>query len=241
MQNIKELVLNIKKRLKDDLIIAAHHYQNQNIIDVADYVGDSYMLAKEVTKISKKNIILCGVKFMAQTVKILAREDQHVYMPEVNALCPLAEMVKLEDLEYVYNYLKNTRNLDIVIVTYVNSYVDIKAFTGKTYGSCCTSSNAGKIIKYFLNQNKKIIFVPDFYLGSNSSIKIGNLNVKSLFENNRLLLDNKENYQNIDIFLWNGFCPVHQVYKEEDIINFRKNYPGIKVVVHPESKIDVVK
>lgn len=178
---------------------------------------------------------------MAQTLKILADKEKHVYIPESKALCPLAEMVSVEDLENAYNFLKNKKNLDVVIVTYVNSYIDVKAFTGKTHGSCCTSSNAQKIIKYFLSQNKKIIFVPDFYLGSNTALKIGNLKVKSLFENNRLLLDEKENYDNVDIFLWNGFCPVHQIYAEEDIINFRKNYPGIKIVVHPESKIEVVK
>lgn len=237
---LKSKILEIKDKLKENLIIAAHHYQSEQIIDLADFVGDSYMLAKKASSTIKKNIVLCGVRFMAETAKILANEDQRVFIPDYNSLCPLAEKVKLEDLENIFYFLKNKKNLDVVIITYVNSYVDIKSFTGKNGGSCCTSSNAEKIIKYYLDKKKKIIFVPDFYLGSNTAIKMKNVRTKSIFLRDEMNLKEEENYDDIDIFLWNGFCPVHQLYSEEDILNLRKNYPQIKIVVHPESKVEVV-
>ncbi len=240
MQNYKEKVLEIKKQLKDKILIAAHHYQNQDIIDIADYVGDSYLLAKKASQQEKENIILCGVKFMAETAKILAKENQNVYIPDINAGCPLAKGVSIKDLQLVFDILKNKQNLDIVPVTYVNSYVDIKAFTGKYNGSCCTSSNAEKIIRYFLNQKKKIVFLPDFYLGKNSANKIGNIKTKAIFKKNEININLNDNNSDIDIFLWNSFCPIHQVYTPEDIYNFRDKYPGIKIVVHPESKVEVV-
>lgn len=237
----KEKILKLKDELKDNLVIAAHHYQNEDIIDIADIVGDSYLLAKKVSQIDKKNIVLCGVKFMAETAKILAKDDQNVYIPQISALCPLADKANLSEVEDVYYFLKNEKNLDIVPVTYVNSYVDIKSFTGKNNGSCCTSSNAEKIIKYFLSKKKKILFLPDFYLGSNTSIKIGNIKVKPIFEDKKFSLRKEEDYSDVELFLWNGFCPIHQAYTESDIIRLRSMYPGIKIVVHPESKVEVVK
>ncbi|HPC38075.1 MAG TPA: quinolinate synthase [Exilispira sp.] len=237
---LKEKIYNLKEELKDKLIIAAHHYQNKDIVDIADFVGDSYMLAKKASETTKENIVLCGVRFMAETAKIIARNNQKVFIPEINSLCPLAEKVNIDDLKNVYNFLKYRKNLDIVILTYVNSYVDIKSFTGEVGGSCCTSSNAEKIIKYYLNKNKKIIFVPDFYLASNTANKIKNIKTKNIFIRNEFNLNEEEKNDEIDLFLWNGFCPVHQVYSKEDIINFKEKYPDIKVVVHPESKVEVV-
>lgn len=236
----KENILKLKAKLKENLIIAAHHYQNQDIIEVADFVGDSYMLAKKASEVDKENIILCGVRFMAETVKILAKANQKVYIPRPDSLCPLAEKVDLNNLKNVFEFLKYKKKIDVTIVTYVNSYVDIKSFTGKTGGSCCTSSNAEKIIRYYLKNKKKIIFIPDFYLGSNTALKIGNLKTKNIFERNEFSLKENENYDDIDIFLWNGFCPIHQVYSKEDIIELRKKYENIKIVVHPESKVEVV-
>lgn len=240
MELKKENILKLKAKLKDNLIIAAHHYQNLDIIEVADFVGDSYMLAKKASEVDKENIILCGVRFMAETVKILAKANQKVYIPRPDSLCPLAEKVDLNNLKNVFEFLKYKKKIDVTIVTYVNSYVDIKSFTGKTGGSCCTSSNAEKIIRYYLKNKKKIIFIPDFYLGSNTALKIGNLKTKSIFERNEFSLKENENYDDIDIFLWNGFCPIHQVYSKEDIIELRKKYENIKIVVHPESKVEVV-
>lgn len=243
MENIeikKEKIKELKNSMKDNLLIAAHHYQNIDIVNLADLVGDSYILAKRTSENSKENIILCGVRFMAQTVKILAKDNQKVYIPEYDAQCPLAEMVNLDELKFVYEFLKNLKKLDIVLITYVNSYVDIKAFTGKTGGSCCTSSNAEKIIKYYLNKKKKIIFLPDFYLGFNTANKIKNIRVKKIFERNEFALTEEENYDDIDIFLWKGFCPVHQIYTVNDIEEFRKKFTDAKIVVHPESKVEVV-
>lgn len=240
MELKKENILKLKAKLKENLIIAAHHYQNQDIIEVADFVGDSYMLAKKASEVDKENIILCGVRFMAETVKILAKANQKVYIPRPDSLCPLAEKVDLNNLKNVFEFLKYKKKIDVTIVTYVNSYVDIKSYTGQTGGSCCTSSNAEKIIRYYLKNKKKIIFIPDFYLGSNTALKIGNLKTKNIFERNEFSLKENENYDDIDIFLWNGFCPIHQVYSKEDIIELRKKYENIKIVVHPESKVEVV-
>ncbi len=241
MEFIKEKIIDIKNILKDELIIAAHHYQNKDIVDLADIVGDSYLLAKKTSTTMKKNIILCGVKFMAETVKILSQDFQNVFIPNMNAMCPLAERVSLKNLNDVFNILKFEQNLDVVPVTYVNSYADIKAFTGKNDGSCCTSSNAEKIVRYYLSKNKKIVFLPDFYLGSNTAIKIGDVKTKNIFIRDEIVLNSNENYKDVDIFLYNSFCPVHQVYQESDIIRLRNQFPEIKIVAHPESKVEVVK
>ncbi len=143
-------------RLKDerDAVILAHNYQIPEVQDIADYVGDSLFLSKLAAKTDKKVIIFCGVHFMAESAKIL-NPSKKVYLPAADAGCPMADMIKGEDLR---EYKKN--NPDRIIVTYVNSSADVKANSD----ICCTSSNALRVIESL--DSDKILFAPDKNLGS---------------------------------------------------------------------------
>jgi len=136
-------------------IILAHNYQIGEVQDVADFVGDSLGLAQIATKLKAEVILLCGVYFMAETVKILC-PDKKVIIPDLNAGCSLADKVNSKQLrEWKKKYPQT------VIVCYVNTTAEVKA----ECDYCCTSTNGLKVIEA-IPKNKEILFVPDMYLGS---------------------------------------------------------------------------
>lgn len=145
---IIEEILNLKK--EKEAIILAHNYQIPEIQDVADFVGDSLELAKKAASFKDCRIIVfCGVKFMAETAKILS-PDKKVLIPQIDAGCPLADMAGYEDV------LKMKEKYpDAWIVSYVNSNADVKSISDV----CCTSGNALEVVKNI--PSKKIIFLPD--------------------------------------------------------------------------------
>lgn len=141
-------------KLKNDknAVILAHYYQRANIQDVADYVGDSYGLSRMARDNDAKTIVFCGVKFMAESAKILSPEKK-VLLPVMDAGCPMADMVTEEDVLKLREEYPEAE-----VVCYVNSSAEVKAVSDV----CCTSSNAVKIVKALARQ---IIFVPDENLG----------------------------------------------------------------------------
>jgi len=150
-KNIENKILSLKE--SKDVIILAHNYQIPEIQDIADFVGDSLDLALKAAKTNTKNIIFCGVDFMAESAKIL-NPEKNVIIPDINAKCPMAAMVDSESLSYL-----KEKNPDADVVTYINTSADVKAISD----ICCTSSNGVKIVKS--RKTKKIIFVPDRNLG----------------------------------------------------------------------------
>ncbi|MEM4391070.1 MAG: quinolinate synthase NadA [Candidatus Diapherotrites archaeon] len=156
-KNLAELTLKIKDlKEKKDAIILAHHYQIPEIIfGVADFVGDSYGLSLEATKVKSKTIVFCGVKFMAETAKILNPEKK-VLLPSLEAGCSLAESITPKDIKELKKKHKNSK-----IVCYVNTSAEVKA----ECDACCTSSNALKVIEAMPSQ--KVIFVPDNFMTQN--------------------------------------------------------------------------
>lgn len=150
-------------RLKKEknAIILAHFYQNPEIQDIADFVGDSLELSRIANTTDADTIVFCGVHFMAETAKLLSPEKK-VLLPKANSLCRMATMVKYEDLLAYKN-----ANPDTVIVTYVNTRANIKALSDVIV----TSSNAEKIIKHY--KDKKIMYVPDKNLGTYLKDKLG--------------------------------------------------------------------
>ncbi len=149
-----EIEDNIKSLKKSqDALILAHNYQIAEIQDIADFVGDSLDLATKATKTNAKNIIFCGVDFMAESAKIL-NPNKNVIIPDIEAKCPMAGMVEPESLGWMIK-----ENPEADVVTYVNTTADVKAISD----ICCTSSNGVKIVKS--RTAKKIIFVPDRNLG----------------------------------------------------------------------------
>jgi len=151
----KKIIINkindLKK--KNNAIILAHNYQTPDIQDIADFVGDSLDLSLKATKTDAKNIIFCGVDFMAESAKILNPEKTVIH-PDKNAKCPMAEMVDAESLSWL---IKD--NPDAEVVAYINTTAEVKALVD----ICCTSANGVKIVKS--TSSKKVIFVPDVNLG----------------------------------------------------------------------------
>lgn len=149
--SFKDRVRALKE--KNDSVLVAHNYQRDIIQESADYVGDSFGLAKIVGELDVKNVIFCGVDFMAESAVIL-NPDKNIIHPEPQARCPMAAMV---DIDRLKKFKKD--NTDTAIVSYVNTNVETKAESD----ICCTSSNAVKVVES-LEQNK-VLFLPDKNLG----------------------------------------------------------------------------
>ena len=222
----------LKNELGDKVVIPVHHYQAKEIVDVADFVGDSYMLAVDCSKTNAEFVVFCGVLFMAQCADILGFDGQKVVIPVPTADCPMANMADLDTVEKIFATLPDNEN--IAPIVYMNSYADLKSFCGKHGGSVCTSSNAEKIMKYYLDQGKKVLFFPDRNLGINTAMKLG------LSEKDTINCKNITAYNNEKVILWDGFCPIHLNFTVSDVAEMRKKYPDAKVIVHPESTKDVV-
>ncbi len=152
----EEMIQDIKRWKKEkQAVILAHYYQNSEIQEIADYVGDSLALAQKASKTDAKIIVFCGVHFMAETAKILS-PDKKVLLPVMEAGCAMANMINEIALA---EYKKN--HPDTVIMVYVNSTAKVKALSDV----CVTSSNALKIIDYYQSQGRKIMYCPDQNLG----------------------------------------------------------------------------
>lgn len=150
-----ESVLDQIKRLKKEknAVILAHYYVNDEVQDIADYIGDSYYLSKKATEVSEQVIVFCGVSFMGESAKIL-NPDKLVLMPDNLANCPMAHMA---DIDYIEKLRKEYD--DLAVVCYINSTAELKVHSDV----CVTSSNALKIVKALPNKN--IFFIPDENLG----------------------------------------------------------------------------
>ena len=150
-RELKERIARLKKEL--NAIILAHYYQRDEIQEVADFRGDSFLLAQKAAQTDADVIVFCGVHFMGESAKILA-PDKTVIIPDERAGCPMADMVNVEGLRAL-----KRKHPNATVVTYINSSAEIKAETD----ICCTSSNAVKVIQSV--KSDEIIWVPDKNLG----------------------------------------------------------------------------
>ncbi|OPJ54717.1 quinolinate synthase NadA [Alkalithermobacter paradoxus] len=162
---IKDEINRLKK--ENNIKILAHNYQNYEVQQVADYIGDSFYLSKLATELDCETIVLCGVDFMAETVKILS-PDKKVILPVQEATCPMANMIKPED---IVDFKKEHK--DFKVVAHVNTSAEVKAVSD----ICVTSSTAVNIINSLQEEN--ILFVPDINLGNYISKNITNKNIIS--------------------------------------------------------------
>ncbi len=144
-----------KWKKEKNAVILAHYYQNDEVQDIADYVGDSLALSQIAEKTDASIIVFCGVHFMAETAKILSKEKK-VLLPVMDAGCSMANMIDTIKLQEYKD-----KNPDAIIITYVNSTASIKALSDV----CVTSSNAINIIKHYAKQNRPMLYCPDQNLG----------------------------------------------------------------------------
>lgn len=227
-----------KKKLGNKVFILGHHYQRDEVIQFADEVGDSLMLSQKAAQTNSKYIVFCGVTFMVETADIITSDDQIVLHPDLSAGCPMADMAPVSKVSKAWKELEEILGnmTDVIPITYVNSYAETKAFCGEHNGVVCTSSNADKILKWALDQNKKVFFFPDQHLGRNSAHKL------SVTNDEMALWEREKDYGGLSedkiksakIYLWNGCCPVHERFKYDDLKAIRKSDPEIKILVHPE-------
>jgi len=187
-------------------IILAHYYTNAEVQQVADFVGDNLALSQKAAEAECDIILFAGVRFMAETAKVLS-PSKKVLLPVVEAGCSLADSCDAEELRKA-----REENPDHMVVSYVNTSVEVKALTDV----CCTSSNALDIINA-LPRDQKILFVPDRNLGSYIN-KCTGRNMK----------------------LWNGACLVHEEFSAAKIEQLKREHPEAVVLVHPECKAEVV-
>jgi quinolinate synthase len=244
MQTI-DRISKLKSELGEQLVILGHHYQQDEVIRVADFRGDSLKLVFDAVKCREaKYIVFCGVHFMAETAAILAQPGQRVFLPDLNAGCPLADMADLSDVQQVWDQLGEVLDVETEVtpITYVNSTASLKAFCGRHNGLVCTSSNAEKILTWAFEQRPYVFFFPDQHLGRNTGKKMGIPLNEMLLWDKKLARGGFERVaiREARIFLWRGWCNVHQVFTVEDVIRCRKQEPDIRVIVHPECSMEVV-
>jgi len=204
----KSLLISEINRLRKEknAVILAHYYQEGEIQDIADFVGDSLALAQNAKKTKADLIIFAGVHFMAETAKII-NPSKKVIIPDLLAGCSLAESCPSKDFQkFVMKYP------DAVIVSYINTTVEIKALSD----IICTSSNAVEIVKS-IPKEKQIIFAPDKNLGNY---------VRSI--------------SNREMIIWDGACHVHEEFSLERILEIKGKNKDAKIIAHPECKKPVL-
>lgn len=222
-----ELVFKINKLKKEkNAVILGHNYMEPALFQtVPDIVGDSLQLSAEAAKSNAERIVFCGVRFMAETAKIL-NPSRKVLLPAKIAGCSLAASITAADVRNL-----RAQYPGVPIVTYINTYADVKA----EVDYCCTSSNAARIVKSIPNDT--VIFLPDEYLGRNVAAETGkNVIVPKL----NAEAGSGNTAPKNSLVVWHGKCEVHERFTVEDIQNARKQYPGVVVVSHPECHPDVV-
>ena len=234
-----------KKALGDRLVILGHHYQRDEVIKFADFIGDSLKLARAAaTRHTADFIVFCGVHFMAESADILRGPNQTVILPDLAAGCSMADMAAGDQLEIAWRELAEmgVELSTIVPVTYINSSAEIKAFVGAHGGVVCTSTNAAAVMSWAWERGEKLMMLPDQHLGRNTGWKLG------VPLDRMAVWDPHETWGGLTpdqatqatLLLWNGHCSVHTRFNVQQIEAFRKKHPGGKVIAHPECTLDVV-
>ncbi len=254
---------SVKELLGSRLAILGHHYQQDAIIDLSDFVGDSFELSRRAAEQKGVEfVVFCGVHFMAESADILTDESVRVILPDLGAGCSMADMANLDQtLDCWAQLIATCPDQRIVPITYMNSSAAIKAFVGEHGGAVCTSSNCRNVLEWAMAnpatpaeqppgqtssrppaQKTKVLFFPDQHLGRNTAAAMGYpLDRMVVWDPTQDLGGNsEEQLRQADFVLWKGHCSVHQLFRPEHIDQARAKHPGIKVIVHPECRYEVV-
>ena len=218
-------------RLKQEknAVILGHNYMEPALYhSVPDFTGDSLELSRKAARTDKDIIVFCGVKFMAETAKIL-NPTKTVLLPSQKAGCSLAASITAADVRALKQKFPG-----VPVVTYVNTYADVKAESD----ICCTSGNAAKVVESL--GSSSVIFLPDEYLARNVARETGK---HIIFPT---LTPRKEADTELDVTAlhgemigWRGRCEVHEKYTVQDILDVRQQYPDVVILAHPECSPEV--
>lgn len=253
-EQLIEHIQAVRSELGPQLLILGHHYQQDEVIAQADLRGDSYKLSQMAADSSEcRHIAFCGVHFMAETADILANrpdklaeragERVQVYLPDMAAGCSMADMAAIEQIEDAWDQLGEVIDTsDITPVTYINSAASLKAFVGRNGGIVCTSSNAKAALEWAFARTSRVMFFPDQHLGRNTALGM-DITTEQMPVWDPYATDlggnSEADLESSKVILWKGHCSVHQMFKPEHVAMFRKNHPGIKILVHPECPREV--
>ena len=246
-----------REALGSKVAILGHHYQQDAIIDYADFTGDSFELSRRAAdQKGIEYVVFGGVHFMAESADILTDESVRVILPDLGAGCSMADMANLDQTLEAWEQLHEACPDQIIVpITYMNSSAAIKAFVGEHGGAVCTSSNCRNVLEWALSggatargsdatkgKKVKILFFPDQHLGRNTAYAMGYpLDKMVVWDPKQDLGGNSEQaLHEADFVLWKGHCSVHALFRPEHVDQVRQNYPGMKVMVHPECKWEVV-
>src|SRR5687767_4403025 len=262
-------IASAKETLGSRLAILGHHYQQDAVVEFADYTGDSFELSRfAAAQRGIEYVVFCGVHFMAESADILTDESVRVILPDLGAGCSMADMANLDQTEDAWAQLAEACPDQLIVpITYMNSSAAIKAFVGEHGGAVCTSSNCRNVLEWalkggaaqgsghsqdsgprtqdssILNPRKvKILFFPDQHLGRNTAFAMGYpLDKMVVWDPTQDLGGNSErDLVDADFVLWKGHCSVHALFRPEHVDAVRREHPNMKVIVHPECKFDVV-
>ena len=246
---------NVRSQMGPRLLILGHHYQQDEVIAHADLRGDSFQLSRLAADDKQcRAIAFCGVHFMAETADVLANRAKRlaerdgtrvtVVLPDLEAGCSLADMADVDQVEECWRQLAEVIDVDdLMPVTYVNSAATLKAFCGRHGGIVCTSANAAAVLDWSFAQRRRVLFFPDQHLGRNTALAMGiPLEETAVWDphEDQLGGNTEEALQRSRVLLWQGYCSVHQMFLPEHVDQFRREYPGIKILAHPECMMEVV-
>ncbi|MGI8784686.1 MAG: quinolinate synthase NadA [Acidobacteriota bacterium] len=240
---IMDRIAELKAELGRRLVILGHHYQRDEVVQFADFRGDSLRLSQLAAERSEADyIVFCGVHFMAESADILCAPHQTVILPDMRAGCSMADMADIDQVEECWEALEQAGCDQVIPVTYMNSTAAIKAFCGEHGGACCTSSNAAAILRWAYQRGKQVLFLPDEHLGRNTGYAMGipldTMAVWDPFEQDGG--NSVERLRQSPLLLWKGYCSVHARFSPEQVTAIRAQVPGIRVIVHPECRREVV-
>jgi quinolinate synthase len=221
-----DLAVEINRLKKEkNAVILGHNYMEPALFhSIPDYKGDSLELARKAAATDKEIIVFCGVRFMAETAKIL-NPSKTVLVPSQKAGCSLAASITAEDVRQL-----KLRFPGVPVVTYINTYADVKAESD----ICCTSSNAVAVVESL--NTETVIFIPDEYLARNVARETGKHIIFPTMDPRRTF-ESELDYQMIG---WPGRCEVHDKFTVSDIANVRKQFPDVVILAHPECSPAVV-
>lgn len=227
---IKAKLIDEIRTLKEmrNAVILGHNYMEQVLYDtIPDFRGDSLELSRKAANTEKDVIVFCGVKFMAETAKIL-NPRKTVLIPSMKAGCSLAESITADDVRALRKGFPS-----VPVVSYVNTYADVKAESDV----CCTSSNAARVVRWALEKWKsdKVIFVPDEFLARNVAQELG---VSIIIP--KKIASTGTHTANEQLIGWSGRCMVHERFTPDDVKRVRQEYPNVIVLAHPECSPEVI-